>query len=431
MRLTKSFELAVNIFIHSKLRSWLTIIGIFVGIGAVVAIVSISNGAQQQLEQQLGSLGADILTVSSGMSRAMGGGFGGGGPPGEMGSSSSTTSTETKNLTDRDIVVIKSISNVKYVMGQISGKGDAVYSSKTAKNQQITGVDVLVWKEITTLEISEGRFLTNGDMYSVVIGNRLATETFDKDIPLNGKITIEGKSFNVVGISSDGSGIYMPIEAARAVLEDVKLKDYDSISVKIEDVNLANQTVSDITKKLMVSHGILNENKKDFSVTNPSSMQETLQETMSTLTLFLGAIAAISLIVGAIGIANTMFTSVLEKTKEIGIMKAIGTQNKDIMTIFLLNSGLIGLVGGIGGVILGVLSSTAINALAGMGTTTSTSMRGPGGGGMLSMLGGSSAISFQLVIGAILFAVVIGMIAGAIPAYRASKLNPVDALRYE
>jgi len=429
MRLTKSFELAVNIFIHSKLRSWLTIIGIFVGIGAVVAIVSISNGAQQQLEQQLGSLGADILTVSSGMSRAMGGGFGGGGPPGEMGSSSSTTtSTETKNLTDRDIVVIKSIPNVKYVMGQISGKGDVVYSSKTAKNQQITGVDVLVWKEITTLEITEGRFLTSGDMYSVVIGSRIATETFDKDIPLNGKITIEGKSFNVVGISSEGSGIYMPIEATRAVLEDVKLKDYDSISVKIEDVDLANQAVSDITKRLMVSHGILNEKKKDFTVSNPSSMQETMKETLSTLTLFLGAIAAISLIVGAIGIANTMFTSVLEKTKEIGIMKAIGTQNKDIMAIFLFNSGLIGLVGGIGGVILGVLSSTAINVLAGIGTTTSS---GPGRGGMLSMLGGSSAVSIQLVIGAVLFAVLIGMIAGAIPAYRASKLNPVDALRYE
>jgi len=428
MRLKKSFELAVNIFIHSKLRSWLTIIGIIVGIGAVVAIVSISNGAQQQLEEQLGSLGADILTISSGMSRAMGGSFGGG-PPGEMGGSSGTASTETKNLTDRDIVVLKSISNVKYVMGQISGKGEVVYSSKTVKDQQITGVDVLVWKEITTLEISEGRFLTSGDMYSVVIGNRLATDTFDKDIPLNGKITIEGKSFNVVGISSEGSGIYMPIEAARVVLEDVKLKDYDSISVKIKEVDLANQTVSDITKKLMVSHGILNENKKDFTVTNPSSMQETMKETMSTLTLFLGAIAAISLIVGAIGIANTMFTSVLEKTKEIGIMKAIGTQNKDILMIFLLNSGFIGLIGGIGGVIIGAISSTAINAMAGI--TTTTSSRGGPGGGMLGMLGGSSVLSFKLIFGAILFAVLIGMIAGAIPAHRASKLNPVDALRYE
>jgi putative ABC transport system permease protein len=219
----------------------------------------------------------------------------------------------------------------------------------------------------------------------------------------------------------------MPIEATRVVLEDVKLKDYDSISIKIEDVDLANQTVTDITKKLMVSHGILNEKKKDFSVSNPSSMQETMKETMSTLTLFLGAIAAISLIVGAIGIANTMFTSVLEKTKEIGIMKAIGTQNKDIMAIFLFNSGLSGLVGGIGGVLIGVLSSVAINTLAGIGTTSS----GQGRGGMLSMIGGSSVVSIQLILGAILFAVLIGMIAGSIPAYRASKLNPVDALRYE
>jgi putative ABC transport system permease protein len=150
-----------------------------------------------------------------------------------------------------------------------------------------------------------------------------------------------------------------------------------------------------------------------------------MESTMSTLTLFLGAIAAISLIVGAIGIANTMFTSVLEQTKEIGIMKAIGTQNKDIMAIFLLNSGLIGLAGGIGGVMLGAGVSTAINSFAGI---TSTASRGPGG--ILGMMS-SSSLSFTLIFGAIFFAVLIGMVSGAIPAYRASRLKPVDALRYE
>jgi putative ABC transport system permease protein len=426
MRLKKSFHLAFNIFVHSKLRSWLTIIGIIVGIAAVVAIVSISLGAQQQLEERLGNLGADILTISSGASRASGGGFGGG-PPG-METSSSTTSTNSKNLTKGDIVAIKSLDNVQYVMGELSGNAEMVYASKTVKNQQITGVDVSVWKEITALEISSGRFLTNGDIYSVVIGERIATETFSKTIPINTKITISGKTFNVVGIISDGSGVYIPIQAARMVIEDVRLEDYDSISVKIKDVSLANETVNEITSILLRAHGILDAKKKDFSVSNPSSMQATMESTMSTMTLFLSAIAAISLLVGAIGIANTMFTSVLEKTKEIGIMKAIGTQNKDILAIFLLNSGLIGLVGGIGGVILGTLSSTAINSFAGV--TTSSASRGPSGG-MFSMLGSSSVVSWQLIFGAIFFAVAIGMIAGAIPAYRASKLNPVDALRYE
>ena len=427
MKTKKALQLSLNIFVHSKLRSWLTIIGIIVGIAAVVSIISMSLGAQQQLEARLGSLGADILTISPGMQRAFGAGFGGE-PSRET---SSTSSSEIKNLTSKDIIVLKSISNVKYVMGQVSGEADVVYSGKTAKNQRVYGVDVSTWKEITTEKISSGRFLTKGDMYSVVIGNRIATTLFEKEVPINSKIIIEGKSFNVVGILQEGSTIYMPIDIARTLLEDVGDEEFDSISVKIEDVSLANETTTEITRKLMLSRGTLQEKNKDFTVTNPSAMQETMKETMSTMTLFLGAIAAISLIVGAIGISNTMFTSVLEKTREIGIMKAIGAQNKDIMTIFLLNSGFIGLVGGIGGVIVGVLSSTAINALAGIETSTTTVGRGGAGGGLLGMMGSSSAVNFPLIVGAILFAVLIGMIAGVIPAYRASRLRPVDALRYE
>jgi putative ABC transport system permease protein len=426
MRLKKSFELALNIFIHSKLRSWLTIIGIIVGIAAVVSIISISSGAQQQLEERLGSLGADILTISPGAQRAFGGGFGSGGPPGE---SQSSSSSESKNLTEKDITVLRSISNVKYVAGQVSGSADVTYSSKTAKNTNVDGVDVEFWKDITTEKISSGRFLKQGDMYSVVMGKNLADSVFGKEITINTKIIIEGKSFNVVGILSEGRTIYMPIDVARTVLEDVGEDEFNSISVKIEDVSLSNETVTAITKKLMLSRGILTDKKRDFTVSNPAEMQATMEATMSTMTLFLEAIAAISLIVGGIGIANTMFTSVLEKTKEIGILKAIGTQNKDIMSIFLLNSGLIGLVGGIGGVLIGALSSSAINSLAGI--STSSAGKGAGGAGMLSMLAGSSVVSLQLIIGAIAFAVVIGMVAGAIPAYRASKLNPVDALRYE
>jgi len=434
MKLKKSFQLAFNILVHSKLRSWLTIIGIVVGIAAVVAIISMSLGAQQQLEERLGSLGADILTVSPGMQRAFGAGFGGGERPGNVpgdgpGGTTASSQTISNNLTVRDVIVIKSQLNVKYVMGQVSGRADISYSSKTAKSITVTGVDVDVWKEITTEKLSSGRFLGQGDIYSIVIGESLATSVFGKEVPLNSKITIGGKSFNVVGILDEGRSIYMPIDAARSVLDDIGQEEFSSISVKIEDVALANDTVNTITKKLMLSRGILEKNKADFSVSNPASMQATMEETMDTMTLFLGAIAAISLIVGAIGIANTMFTAVLEKTKEIGIMKAIGTQNKDVMMIFLLNSGLIGLVGGIGGVIVGTLSSTLINSFAGI-TSTSSGRGGPGGG-LLGMLGGSSSVNFPLIFGAIFFAVLIGMVSGAIPAYRASKLNPVDALRYE
>jgi putative ABC transport system permease protein len=425
MRLQKSFQLAWNILIHSKLRSWLTIIGIIIGIAAVVSIISISLGAQQQLENSLGNLGANVLTVTPGFSRATGNmGFRGGdfnGGPVGISSSSSSSGTETKNLTARDINVIKSIQNVNYVMGSVSASGSMTYLSKSA-SVRVTGVDELVWKDITTETISSGRFLGSGDSYSIVIGSNLATSTFS-NIPLNSKVTIEGKSFKVVGILNGGNSVYMPIQAARDTFDSVGIDEFNSISVKIEDVALANETVNTITSKLMMSRGILKASKRDFTVTNPSAMQETFKETMSTMAIFLGAIAAISLIVGAIGIANTMFTSVLEKTKEIGIMKAIGARNKNILTIFLLNAGMIGLVGGLGGIILGVIGSGIIGSMV-------SSASGTSGGGIGRLLG-NTAITPGLLIGALVFSVVIGMIAGVIPAYRASKLKPVDALRYE
>jgi putative ABC transport system permease protein len=426
MRLQKSFQLAWNILIHSKLRSWLTIIGIIIGIAAVVSIVSISIGAEQQLSSRLGNLGANILTVTPGFSRARGNvGFGGGGGEFQFqgGGGGSSSTTQAKNLTSRDINVIKTLPNVVYVMGTVSAQGTMIYSAKSA-NVRVTGVDNLVWKDITTETLLSGRFLTSGDTYSIVIGSNLATSTFD-NIPLNSKVIIEGKSFNVVGILNGGSSVYMPIQTARDVFDTIGQNEFNSISVKINDVSLANDTVNTITSQLMMSRGILQASKRDFTVSNPSALQDTFKQTINTMAIFLGAIAAISLIVGAIGIANTMFTSVLEKTKEIGIMKAIGARNKNILTIFLLNSGMIGLVGGIGGIILGVIGSGLIGSMVSASSGTSA------GGGGIGRLLGNTAITPGLLIGALVFSVVIGMIAGVIPAYRASKLKPVDALRYE
>ncbi|MBS3162875.1 ABC transporter permease [Candidatus Woesearchaeota archaeon] len=412
MKLKKTFSLALNILLHSKLRTWLTIIGIVIGIGAVVSILAISQGAQDSLEEQLGNLGADIITISPGASRAMGGGS----EFRDFGGREFTELTSSKNLTNKDVLVLKSTANVEDVMGEVSGQGDISFASKTLSTQ-ITGVNTDVWVDITTETLSSGRFLNQGDSYSIVIGDKVAT-SFDTEITINSKVTIEGKTFQVVGMIENGNGIYMPIEIARTTIEDIGEDEFDSILVKVEDVDLTESTIETITEKLMMARGILDENKKDFSVSSPVQMQESMEETMNTMSLFLGAIAAISLIVGAIGIANTMFTSVLEKTKEIGIMKAIGAKNKDILLIFLIKAGLIGLVGGIGGIILGYIVSGSISYLA-------------SAGGGASMMLSNSSISMQSVILVLVFSIIIGMIAGAIPAYRASKLNPVDALREE
>jgi putative ABC transport system permease protein len=425
MRLKKSFHLALNLLFHSKLRSWLTIIGIIIGMAAVVAIISISQGAEQQLQQRLGSLGANVLTITPGASRASGIGFGGGaGGFGGFGGGGSAVTTQ-KNLTSKDILAIESVPNVEYVMGSVSGRADVSFSGKTSSKMNCQGVDISVWKDITTETLAAGRFLTSGDSYSVVIGSNVANTLFGTPVSLNDKLIIGGQTFNVVGIVESGSSIYMPIDIARNVLEDAEGNFFSSISVKITDVSLANDTVNAITDRLSLSRGILQAKKQDFSVSNPAAAQQTIQQTLGTMTLFLGAIAAISLLVGAIGIANTMFTSVLERTNDIGIMKAIGARNRDVLSIFILNSGLIGLIGGLGGVILGSIASTLISSAAGIGTSVA------GGRGGLGNLFGSSYVSPGLIIGVLLFSIAIGMIAGIIPAIRASKLSPVDALRYE
>ena len=162
----------------------------------------------------------------------------------------------------------------------------------------------------------------------------------------------------------------------------------------------------------MISRHINQEKDRDFTLSASKSMAESVTEMTGTMTLFLGAIAAVSLLVGSVGIANTMFTSVLEKTKEIGTMKAIGAKNRDILMIFLFNSGMVGLVGGILGVMLGAIVSAGLQSM--MGSMTA-------GGGL----------SIALMVEGLLLAVSIGVISGVVPAYRASKLKPVDALRYE
>jgi len=163
------------------------------------------------------------------------------------------------------------------------------------------------------------------------------------------------------------------------------------------------------------------EREKDYSIVSAKAIQENIANVTQSITLFLGAIAAVSLLVGAIGIANTMFTSVLEKTKEIGIMKSIGAKNRDILSIFILNAGMVGLVGGLFGIAFGSIASGMLPALG---------IRMMGGGGM-GAGGMTTAITPQLLIFALALSVTIGVLAGAIPAYRASRLRPVDALRYE
>jgi len=260
--------------------------------------------------------------------------------------------------------------------------------------------------------------LEPADKYVAVIGSNVASETYDHDIGINQVITINGKSVRVVGILEEKGGmedskIYMPIDGAVDVIEDAKKDVYDTITVKAKSEDSVDGLMSEIEKKLMISRHIIREDDRDFTVMASKSLAESVTEMMSSMTLFLGAIAAVSLLVGAVGIANTMFTSVLEKTKEIGTMKAIGAKNRDILMIFVFNSAMVGLVGGILGIILGAFVSSGLQATMGGGITS------------------GNGLSILLMVEGLGLAVLIGVISGVVPAYRASKLKPVDALRYE
>ncbi|MFH1126994.1 MAG: ABC transporter permease [archaeon] len=415
MRLSKCFRHAFNIVLHSKLRSWLTIIGIVIGVASVIAIMSLGQGMQQTMSSQLGGLGGDIITISPGFSRGgnifqMRGNDNRGG-----GSSTAQATGKEITLTRTDVQVLRGIPDVSLIDTNIRGSVKVSYLGKTG-SVSLTGVDQKVWSKITTASIKEGRMLDSADQNVVVIGGRLASTYFERPLGLNKMITIGGNAFRIVGILDDQStNIYMPIQMAYQVIEDKETNVYDTLVVRIRDENLLDDSIAKIDSRLMLARHVTNKTK-DFSISSNKQMQEARSEAMSTMSLFLVAIAAVSLIVGAIGVANTMFTSVLEKTKEIGIMKAIGARNKDILMIFLLNAALIGLIGGVLGVLLGALLSESMTTLLGGGTP---------------MIRGGTLVTMDSVILALSVSVSAGIIAGFIPAYQASRLKPVDALRFE
>jgi putative ABC transport system permease protein len=400
--------------LHSKLRSWLTITGIVIGVAAVIAIVSIGDGMQQTLNAQMNALGGDIVTITAGAERG-GNMFGMRGGGGGGGSSGAQATTKEIVLGRSDLQALKGIPDIALIDTNIRESVNISYLGKTGK-VSVTGVDQTVWSKITTTTIQTGRMLDSADQNVIVIGGNLASSYFSQPVGINKMVTINGNAFRVVGILNDQTtSVYMPIQMAYQVMPDKINGIYDTFVVKMRDQNQLDLVITEIQNKLMIARHVT-QNTMDFSVTSRKEMQQARAATMSSMSNFLLAIAAVSLIVGSIGIANTMFTSVLEKTKEIGIMKAIGARNPDILLIFLFNAGFIGLVGGVIGIILGTILSGFLPALM---------------GGGLPMGRGGTIVTLNSIIMALSVSVTVGILAGLIPAYQASKLRPVDALRYE
>jgi putative ABC transport system permease protein len=401
------FSLSINILLHSKLRSWLTILGIVIGIGSFITIFAIGDGMEIDLKNRMNEMDLDILTITTGHSRAMGN------MPGKGGGGNFTQNTIKSDvkLTDKDIFAIKSIPGVEFITGEISGQEQLDYLGESSKIN-IKGVDAKHWFEINNITLTEGRFLDISDKTNILLGEKVSKNIFTSIIPLNRTIIINGKTFRVVGIVKNSSDIIMPITSAINIIEDAEKGVYANITVKTISEDIIEEVQEAIEEKLRNSRHVT-EKTQDFTINSNISMVERMSDMSGSMISFLSAIAAISLIVGAVGIANTMFTSVLEKTKQIGIMKSIGSSNKDILFIFLINSALFGFVGGLIGVGLSAVISPAITLTLGFN------------------MGSQSIFSLSLVIYGIVLALSISVLSGIIPAYRASKLKPVDALRYE
>ncbi len=438
MKFADILKLSLNGLTHRGLRSWLTILGIIVGVAAVIAMLSIGAGMSQSMKSQMSNFGADVLTVSVGRTIAFGPNSGfegrfqpgeGGGPPGMQTQTSQTTSTtETPTLTDTDILAISTAQGVASVTGVISDQATIQYLAQTV-SVTAEGVEPSAWNTMTTSKLASGRFLETGETTNILVGNSIANGIFEYNLTIDTQIRVGSKTFTIVGILEEsGTGsfggddrtIFMTIQAAREILTDIDSNEYSSIQVKVADTNAIDQTIENVEQVLYTSRMVTSDTA-DFTVTSPTSMLETIQSTMATLTFFLTGIAAISLLVGAIGIANTMFMSVMERTRLIGILKSIGTRNSEIMKMFLTESGIIGLMGGLlgiflGFIVVGVISSIGFNimGMGRMGTNTSVAVVTP-----------------ELLLFVVAFSTIIGIVSGLIPARKAASLQVVEAMRSE
>jgi len=414
MRFKDSLRFALNNLTTRGLRSWLTIIGVVIGVAAIIAIVSVGQGLQQAIANQLGALGSDQVYVV---------------PGGSISSNimSGLGAKEPGELTDKDLSVIESVEGVIAAAPDIIGIETASFMGDSNK-LYIWGTNEQ-WAKVREASVSmeSGRFLAKGDRGVVVLGSDAAKKAFDKEVLLGSQIKIGNESYKVIGImkgigglggAQEDKAVFMSLEDAEKYSGAFGVNNYYAIEIKVEQERV-DEIAEKIKEKLMNARHVT-EDKIDFSVYTPKMILSVVSNVLTTINIFLYGIAAISLLVGAVGIANTMFTSVTERTRQIGILKALGMTNKDVMNLFLVESALIGLVGGILGIFFGFLISGII------GQITSVLLAS-------SRIGGVSMVyvSPELVLFSLIFSVAIGIVSGIFPARRAARLEPVEALRYE
>ncbi len=399
------FFLAFNNLKRRKLRSWLTMIGIFIGIAAVVALISLGQGLQDYITGEFEKLGSDKIIIQPKLM----------GPPG-------STTSKSLILTSSDMKVVEGIRGVKWVVGMVMKTGQVTFKDESSVGF-IIGInpdDFKLLSEVQSIELLEGRQLKSGDKSKAVIGyNHAYGDIWKRDIEIGDTIQIEGIDFKIIGIYKkvgnpyDDTAVYISKDTLKELLN---VGDEESQMLVKTAEGFAPEDVADNIKRKLRQNRNEKEDQETFNVQTSDQLLATFSSIFAVVQAVFVGIAGISLVVGGIGIMNTMYTAVIERTKEIGTMKAIGAKNSDIMTLFLIESGLLGMVGGIIGVIIGIAIGKGVEYGASIAL----------GSPLIQ-----ASFRWYLIVGALAFSFIIGSLSGLLPAMQASKLKPADALRYE
>jgi len=390
------------------MRSWLTMVGIFIGIAAVVSLISLGQGMQAAIEEQFFQLGADkIQIIAKGPNT---------GPPG---------SNSDVQLTKSDLAVVERATGVKNAAGRLiepirvefNDKEIFIYVASLAEDEKQRSLIVEV-ANVDERDMVSGRTLKPGDRWKAVVSESYLEPKFDgKALAVGDKVKINGQVVDIVGVFKKTGNPFVDMsfamneEPIRDLL-DIPEKYGVMVAQTSPGVNIL--TVSENIEKDLRNHRGLDKGDEDFEVNTVEDVLDTFTSVLQVVTGVLVGIAAISLLVGGIGIMNTMYTAVLERTREIGLMKAVGATNNHIMGLFLFESGLLGMMGGAIGIIIGMALSKLVEviATAALGTTLI-----------------QAQFPWYLILGALFFSFTVGSLAGTWPALRASRLPPVEALR--
>lgn len=391
MSLKDDFFIVLRNISNRKLRSWLTVIGVVIGVAAIIALTSVSRSLELSIKEEFETFGTDKIYI-----------YPKGGMPGYG-----------TGLNNDDVEAVERVNGIEYVAPALTKSAKVEFKGET-NNLMLFGWRSDLAEEFfgdVGLEFVEGASF-DSDSKKLVIGHRVAYDLYEKELSAKSKVKVEDEAFEVAGIlepvgnPTDDSQIYMPLDVMRELFDDKKGVSF--ILVKIRAGSDIDETAEKIVESMKKERS-----EESFTVVTPEQLLEQLGTVLGILQTVIIGIAGISVVVGSVGIASSMYTSVIERTKDIGIMKAVGATNREITLIFLIEAALVGLVGGVIGVFIGFVIAKIISFAAAYAGFT-----------FLRIF-----VEPEFVAVGLGFAVFVGMVSGFFPAMQAARLKPVDALR--